>query len=59
MLKLFKNPSSIITVDTKHKNVKRGKEMNDVSPLESHSIVVDNDTIKDFIPNASINETNF
>jgi len=59
MLKLFKNPSSIVTVDTKNKNVKRGKEMNDVSPLETHSIVVDDDTIKDFIPNDSIDESKF
>jgi len=53
MLKLLLHPSQIITVDTKGKNVKRGKELSDISVLTDHSLVIENDLIKDFIPNSS------
>lgn len=53
MRTLYKNPAQIITVDTKGKNYKRGIEMNDISPLFKHSILVEGGLIKDFIPNSS------
>ncbi len=54
MIKLFRHPSQIVTVDTKGKNVKRGKELNDLSVLTDHSLLIENNLIKDFIPNSSI-----
>lgn len=57
MLKLFSNPSHIITCNTNGKNVKRGNDLTDLSQLEDHSIVVEDDLIKDLIPITSI--TNF
>ncbi len=59
MIKLFANPSQIITVDTKGSNFKRGKELNELSPLFDHSILVEDEIIKDIIPNSSINKINF
>lgn len=49
MLKLLKNPAQIITVNTNGKNVKRGRELRDVQPLENHSLVIENDVIKEII----------
>jgi imidazolonepropionase len=54
MLKLLLHPSQIITVDTKGKNVKRGKDLSNISVLTDHSLVIENDTIKDFVPDTSI-----
>jgi len=54
MLTLLKNPSQIVTVSTAGKNFKRGKELNEISVLENHSLLIEDDTIKDIIPNASI-----
>ena len=53
MIKLFKNPSQIVTVDTKGKNCKRKKELNEIGLLENHLIVAENGIIKDFLPNKS------
>ncbi len=54
MLKLLLYPSQIITVDTGGKNFKRGKEQRNLNILTNHSIVIENDIIKDIIPNSSI-----
>jgi len=54
MLTLLKNPSQIVTVSTAGKNFKRGNELNEISVLENHSLLIEDDTIKDIIPNASI-----
>ncbi len=56
MKRLLKNPAQIITVDTGHKNVKRGQEMNEVGKLESHSIIIENDKIKALLPNTEIDK---
>lgn len=56
MRKLLKSPAQIITVDTKGKNYKRGKDASSVAPLYDHSIVLENNIIKDFIPNTQINK---
>lgn len=54
MIKLFYNPSQILTMNTNGKNFKRGSEINEISPLYHHSIVVEDELIKDIIPNNSI-----
>ena len=54
MLKLLLHPSQIITVDTKGKNVKRGNELKDISVVNDHSLLIEDNLIKDFIPNSSI-----
>ena len=60
MKTLLKNPAQIVTVSTNGKNYKRGKELNEIAVLENHSLVIENETIKDFIPNASItNESEY
>ncbi|MBZ0199921.1 MAG: imidazolonepropionase [Ignavibacteriaceae bacterium] len=56
MITLYKNPSCIVTVDTKGKSYKRGKEMNNIFPLYDHSIVVEDGFIKDIIPSNSISK---
>ncbi|MFA6597321.1 MAG: imidazolonepropionase [Ignavibacteriaceae bacterium] len=60
MKTLLKHPAQIVTVTTNRKNYKRGKELNEISVLENHSVIFENDTIKDLIPNASItNESDY
>ncbi|MHB1687798.1 MAG: imidazolonepropionase [Ignavibacteriaceae bacterium] len=56
MIKIFSNPSEIITVDTKGKNFKRGKSLEQINVLTGHSILVEDDTIKDFIPDQSLSK---
>ncbi len=56
MKKLIKNPAQIITVDTSGKNFKRGKELNNISILTNHSILIENGIIKDFVSNSSIDK---
>ncbi|MEG8947260.1 imidazolonepropionase [Rosettibacter firmus] len=56
MKKLIKFPSLIITVNTNGKNLKRGKELNDISPVTDHSILIEDGFIKDIIPNTSLNK---
>lgn len=51
MLTLLKNPALIVSVDTNGKNLKRGDEMNSPGLLTDHSIVVEDDHIKDIITN--------
>ncbi len=54
MLKIFSNPSQIITIDTGGENLKRGKRLKDINVLSGYSILVENEKIKDFIPNESV-----
>jgi imidazolonepropionase len=58
MIKLFKNAAQIITVDTAGVNLKRGKKLSDVKPLKDYSIIVENEIIKDLVPNSSANKIN-
>jgi len=53
MLKILSNPSQIITVDTFGKNVKRGAELNEISVLTDHSIIIEDEFIKDIVPSLS------
>jgi imidazolonepropionase len=53
-MKLLVHSSQIITVNTDGKNCKRGNDLGDIGVLTEHAIVVENDTIKDLIPNSSI-----
>ncbi|NJD21376.1 MAG: imidazolonepropionase [Melioribacter sp.] len=57
MKTLFKNPSQIITVNTKGKNFKRGSELCELNPISGHSILVENGIIKDLIPNSTSSKT--
>ena len=52
-IKIIKDPSQIVTVDTKGKNVKRGKELNEINVLTNHSIIIENEIICDIVPNSS------
>ena len=58
MLKILKDPFQILTVNTEGINYKRGKEFNEVGVLTDHSIIIEDDLIKDILPTKSIkNET--
>jgi imidazolonepropionase len=59
MLTLIKNPSQIVTVNTYGKGYLSGKNMNNLYVLENHSIVIEDDLIKDFVPNSTISESKF
>jgi len=59
MKTLLFNPSSIVTVNTSGKNFKRGKELSDIGCLYDHSIVVEDDLIKDMLPTASVDKNKF
>ncbi len=59
MKKLLYNPSQIVTVNTNGKNVKRGKELSGVEILTEHSIILEDNFIKDIIPIASVSKNKF
>ena len=60
MLKILKDPSQIVTVNTKGINYKRGNELNEVDVLTDHSIIIEDDIIKDILPTSSIkNESSY
>lgn len=59
MLKLLFNPATIVTVNTNGKNVKRGNELGDVHPITGHSIIIEDDKIKDIIPTNSVIKSKF
>ena len=59
MKKLLYNPSQVVTVNTNGKNVKRGKELSKVECLTEHSIILEDDLIKDIIPTASVSKNKF
>ncbi|WP_337865944.1 imidazolonepropionase [Ignavibacterium sp.] len=56
-MKLLTNAEQIITCNTNGKNFKQGSEQSQLEVLTSHSIIVEDDLIKDIIPNHSINNT--
>ena len=56
---LLKNPAQIVTVDTNDMNFKRGKDMQDIRPIIGHSIIIEDDLIKDFIPESSAAKLSF
>ncbi|MBK9099423.1 MAG: imidazolonepropionase [bacterium] len=59
MKTLLFNPASIVTVNTSGKNFKRGKELSDIGCIHEHSIVIEEDLIKDIIPTSSVDKNNF
>jgi len=61
MRKILHNPAQIVTVDTKGKNYKRGKELNEINIIDNHSIIIEDGIIKDILPNPSlkINSSDF
>ncbi|QQS37827.1 MAG: imidazolonepropionase [Ignavibacteriales bacterium] len=59
MITLLQNPAQIVTVNTSGRNVKRGKELNDISLLTDHSIIVEDDVIKDLISSSNLKSTKF
>jgi imidazolonepropionase len=54
MIKILKDPSQIVTVNTSGINYKRGKDLNEVDVLTDHSIIIEDDLIKDIVPTKSI-----
>lgn len=56
MIKLFINPSQILTCNTNGKNYKRGKELSELEILYDHFLVCENGIIKDILPNGSENK---
>lgn len=59
MKTLIYNPTQILTVNSEGKNFKRGKELSDIGLLTDHSIVLENDLIKDIIPTSKIDKRKF
>ncbi len=59
MKKLLYNPLQIVTINTDGRNVKRGKELSEPGVITDHSIIVEDDTIKDLIPTSSIQKNKF
>jgi imidazolonepropionase len=61
MRKILHNPAQIATVDTKGKNYKRGKKLNEINVIDDHSILIEDGVIKDILPNSSlkINSSDF
>jgi len=59
MKTLLFNPSTIVTVNTSGKNFKRGKELSDIGCVYDHSIILEDDLIKDIPPTQSVNKNNF
>ncbi|NWF90587.1 MAG: imidazolonepropionase [Ignavibacteriaceae bacterium] len=56
-MKLLANSAQIVTVNTDGKNIKRGEDLHDLGVLTEHAIIIENDRIKDIIPNSSIKNT--
>ncbi len=59
MKRLFYNPEQIVTINTLEENIKRGADMNSPGVLENFSIVVEDDTIAEFIPNHVIERAEY
>jgi len=59
MISLLLNPAQIVSVDTKGKNFKSGREMQDINVLTDHSIIFENEIIKDIIPHSSVNPNKY
>ncbi len=59
MQTLISNPAQIITVNTNGTGFNRGSELSQIECLENHSILIENDIIKDILPNTSVNINQF
>jgi imidazolonepropionase len=54
MIKILSYPSQIVTADTNGKNIKRGSDLKDIKVLTDHSVIIEEDTIKDIVPDSSL-----
>ncbi|HEX2865474.1 MAG TPA: imidazolonepropionase [Ignavibacteriales bacterium] len=54
MLTLLSAPSQIVTVSAEGKNFKRGSQMRGISVIEGHSLLLEDEIIKDIIPDSSL-----
>lgn len=59
MIKILLNPAQIVTVDTQGKNFKRGSNLNEINAVTGHSVIIENDIIKDIVPNSSLKNQSF
>jgi imidazolonepropionase len=59
MKTLLYNPALIVTVDTFGKNCKRGKELSEIGCVSDHSIIIEDDLIKDILPTVSLDKNKF
>ncbi len=59
MNQLLFNPAQILTIDTRGKNLKKGKEQSDIGLLENHSIEIENGIIKGFVKNSDVKQEQF
>ncbi|MGB5288472.1 MAG: imidazolonepropionase [Ignavibacteriaceae bacterium] len=59
MITLLFNPAFIITINTSGKNYKRGIELSDIGQLFEHSVLIEDDIIKDVIPGSSLNKNKY
>lgn len=57
MKTLLKNPAQIVTVNTKGKNYKPGKDLKKINLLEKHSIIISEEKIEAIIKNEEIDST--
>lgn len=56
MIKVFHNASQIVTVNANGASSKSGKEMSDIGVLHEHAVIVENNVIKDIIPEKDVVE---
>ncbi len=59
MKTLIYNPSQIVAVNTNGINFKRGNQLNNIGLVTDHSIVLEDDLIKDVIPTNTIDKRKF
>lgn len=59
MKTLLFNPTQIVSVNTDGKNFKKGTELSNIGCLFDHSILIEDDTIEDIIPNATASRISF
>ena len=59
MKTILYNPAVIVTVNTSGKNFKQGKELSDIGCLYEHSLVIEDDTIKDLVQTSSVDKKKF
>jgi imidazolonepropionase len=53
MRKILKNAAQIVTLNTRGKNYKQGKEQAELCVLDNHAMIIENEIIKDIVPNDS------
>lgn len=59
MNQLLFNPAQILTIDTRGKNLKKGKEQSDIGLLENTSIGYEEGIIKKFIETSKVNKSDY